>query len=89
MDSDGSGDISVGEFILFLGANPRSVPKPPPSSAAVSLSDDEVSKMRKRLRAASYFLGGQDWISLFNSFDKDRSGELDYEEFKQMLKHAQ
>ena len=42
--------------------------------------------LRKRLQAASYTSGGQDWAKLFAFLDRDNSGALDVEEFTRALR---
>ena len=38
-------------------------------------------KLARKMRAASYKLGGQDWFDLFSRYDTDHSGNLDFNEF--------
>lgn len=38
-------------------------------------------KLARKMRAASYTLGGQDWFELFSRYDTDHSGNLDFKEF--------
>ena len=53
-------------------------------TAFLQLSPEEQEDMmllKKKLRAASYTAGGEDWHMLFKQYDRDNSGDLDYEEF--------
>lgn len=45
-----------------------------------------VQNVMKKIRAASYDFGEQDWNRLFTDFDKDRNGWLDFPEFKSMCR---
>lgn len=47
---------------------------------------DDVVKLVMKLRAASYKMGGTDLVYLFGKLDKDKSGQLDNEEFKLTLR---
>eukprot|EP01052_Picozoa_sp_SAG31_P029441 SAG31_NODE_2927_length_4900_cov_42.568314_4_plen_277_part_00 len=53
-----------------------------------SFTDERLFAVRQRLRAASYFFGGQDWKRLFEECDVDRSGYLDREEFHKAIRKA-
>ena len=44
------------------------------------------AKLARKMRAASYTLGGQDWLTLFSKYDSDHSGELDFKEFCKALR---
>lgn len=49
-------------------------------------SDDGVgSALKRRFRAVSYRLGGQDWEFLFKAYDKDNDGGLSVEEYVNTL----
>ena len=50
-------------------------------TAKMMLSDD-VAEARMKLRAMSYTSHGQDPHSLLSTYDKDRSGELGWDEFR-------
>lgn len=50
---------------------------------------DDVVKLVMKLRAASYKLGGTDLVYLFSKLDKDKSGQLDREEFKLTLRRCE
>ena len=45
-------------------------------------AEANMEAIRRKLYAASYAAGGQDWHKLFQAVDKDRSGELGFQEFK-------
>ena len=45
-----------------------------------------MAKLRSKLQAASYTLGGQDWGRLFNYYDRDNSGHLSFEEFRRAVR---
>ena len=47
---------------------------------------EEVRLIQQKLHAASYVTGGTNYHGLFERFDKDGNGELDFEEFSHMLK---
>jgi Ca2+-binding EF-hand superfamily protein len=42
--------------------------------------------IRTKLRAASYSVGGVDWEKLFRHYDRDNSGELDFNEFSNAIR---
>jgi hypothetical protein len=44
------------------------------------------SEVRRRFQAASYSAGGQDWPALFRQYDRDNSGELEWEEFRRAVR---
>ena len=46
----------------------------------------DVVHLVKKLRAASYKLGGTDLAYLFEKIDKDNSGSLDADEFKRVIR---
>jgi Ca2+-binding EF-hand superfamily protein len=43
-------------------------------------------KLARKMRAASYTVGGQDWFTLFSRYDSDHSGALDFKEFCKALR---
>jgi len=45
-----------------------------------------VTAMRTRLRDAAWTAGGSNWAKLFRIEDKDRSGHLDWDEFRSMAR---
>ena len=45
-------------------------------------AEANMESIRRKLYAASYSSGGQDWHRLFQSVDKDKSGELGFPEFR-------
>jgi hypothetical protein len=45
-------------------------------------AEANMEAIRRKLYAASYAAGGQDWHKLFQSVDKDKSGELGFPEFR-------
>jgi len=45
-----------------------------------------VSHMRVRLKEAAWCARGVDWVSLFHAEDKDRSGKIDWDEFRRMCR---
>jgi|EP01047_Picozoa_sp_COSAG01_P110085 Ca2+-binding EF-hand superfamily protein len=49
---------------------------------------DAESVLRRKVRAASYTDGGQDWTKLFLAYDTDRSGELELDEFIDLMRHG-
>ena len=48
----------------------------------------KADHIRHKVRAAAYTIGGQDWPRLFASYDKDRNGNLEYPEFRKMIRTA-
>ncbi len=47
---------------------------------------DSIELLKRKMRAASYRDGGQDWEKLFEQYDRDGSGELDRAEFMQAIR---
>ena len=45
-----------------------------------------VKKVKQKLRACSYTVGGMDFAKLFRHYDRDNSGSLEYEEFRSALR---
>lgn len=43
-------------------------------------------KLARKMRAASYTIGGQDWFTLFSRYDSDHSGGLDFREFSRAVR---
>ena len=48
--------------------------------------ENKVKRVMKKLRALSYSSGGEDWDKLFRHYDRDNSGDLDYEEFRRAIR---
>jgi Ca2+-binding EF-hand superfamily protein len=48
----------------------------------------KADNARQMLRAASYRFGGQDWKHVFVEYDKDKNGDLNFEEFRHMMRTA-
>eukprot|EP01043_Picozoa_sp_COSAG02_P039340 COSAG02_NODE_3099_length_7378_cov_3.046984_7_plen_503_part_00 len=44
------------------------------------------AKLARKMRAASYTVGGQDWLTLFSRYDSNHSGQLDFKEFCKALR---
>ena len=44
--------------------------------------------LRRKIRASSYHQGGEDWKDAFKQYDRDESGELDFEEFKRAMRRT-
>ena len=51
-------------------------------------TSDGVELIKRKIRAASYRDGGQDWDTLFLQHDRDGNGELDINEFTRALRHT-
>ena len=47
---------------------------------------EQLDRLKARIRATSYGLGGMDWNAVFRRYDADHSGELDVDEFVAALK---
>ena len=47
---------------------------------------EKLDRLKARIRATSYGLGGMDWNAVFRRYDADHSGELDADEFVAALK---
>jgi Ca2+-binding EF-hand superfamily protein len=47
---------------------------------------DSTELLKRKIRAASYRDGGQNWDALFKQYDRDGSGELDMEEFTHAIR---
>lgn len=47
---------------------------------------DSIELLKRKMRAASYRNGGQDWAKLFQQYDRDGSGELDRAEFARAIR---
>jgi hypothetical protein len=45
-----------------------------------------MAEIRRRFQTASYSAGGQDWAKLFKHYDRDNSGELEWEEFRRAVR---
>ena len=55
---------------------------------------ERIERIRRKLRGASYVMGGQDPQNLFEFYDKDKSAGLDQSEFRKAIRkvtppHAQ
>lgn len=46
----------------------------------------KFARVRSKFQAASYSKGGQDWARLFHHYDRDNSGELDFDEFRRAIR---
>jgi Ca2+-binding EF-hand superfamily protein len=46
----------------------------------------KVSRLTKKLQAASYVYGGKDYGKLFRQYDRDNSGEIGWEEFRLVVR---
>ena len=44
------------------------------------------SRIRSKLKAASYTVDGVNWGKLFHYYDKDKSGHIGFDEFKRLLR---
>lgn len=87
MDRSHNDSITAIEFEEFLSGF---VAGPKPSSArgrsAAAVSNSTVAGLRRKFRAAAYTQGGVHWKSLFDFYDKDNNGALDYEEFARAVR---
>ncbi len=87
MDRSHNDSVTAIEFEDFLsgfgsGRKPSSARGRP--GAAVSSS--AVAALRRKFRAAAYTQGGVHWKALFDFYDKDNNGALDYEEFARAVR---
>ena len=55
-------------------------------AAAAAEGGGRPVELRKKFQAASYGRGGQDWHALFGHYDRDGSGELEFEEFRRAVR---
>ena len=54
--------------------------------AQLGWSPGVMLRLRSRLRAASYAVGGVDWPALFHHYDRNNDGRLQFEEFRSALR---
>merc|ERR1712137_1479819 len=55
----------------------------------ISVGDSRLElEVRVRLKAAAYKAGGSDWANLFRHLDKDNSGFIEFEEFRDMCRRV-
>ena len=59
---------------------------PRPRRARSPLRGRGLEEVQQKFRAASYTSHGQDWAKLFRHYDRDNSGELDWEEFRRAVR---
>ena len=45
-----------------------------------------IAKVKRKMRAASYTVGGVDYAKLFRHYDRDNSGDLEVEEFMSAIR---
>ena len=93
VDADGSGDVTIDELTAFVWPDapaPKVSPKPagvkPIQLEPKQMSDADTASLRMKLRALSYGTTGQDPKKLFAQFDRDKSGALEYGEFKSAVR---
>ena len=67
---------------IWLGSPGNTSYSPTRSHLAkhVELFEDQLQAIRAKLRASSFFSGGEDWERLFKRADKDGNGVIDEEE---------
>jgi hypothetical protein len=51
-----------------------------------TLDEDQLKKMRSKLKAVAYTYGGVNWSKLFQLYDRDKSGSIEFDEFKRLLR---
>ena len=56
------------------------------AAAAAAEGGGRMAEIQRRFQVASYSAGGQDWGALFRQYDRDNSGELDWEEFRRAVR---
>ena len=47
-----------------------------------------MKALKKKLRASAMTFGGVDWDKLFKQYDRDNSGDLDFEEFRKAVRKS-
>merc|ERR1719390_429705 len=67
------------------GAQPKNYAKELAAKMS-KVQDEHEALMKKRLRAAAYNNGRLDWERLFKFYDRDNSGQIDFSEFKNMVR---
>lgn len=65
---------------------PQTSITPRSETEAKLLVSNDVTVAKRKLRAMSYGTTGQDPRNLFNNYDRDNSGELDWSEFKSAVR---
>ena len=88
MDRSHNDSVTAIEFEDFLSGF-GSVGKQQPSrgrQSGAAVSKATVASLRRKFRAAAYTQGGVHWKSLFDFYDKDNNGALDYEEFARAVR---
>ena len=45
-----------------------------------------IAKVKRKMRAAAYTVGGVDYAKLFKHYDRDNSGTLEFDEFRSALR---
>ena len=88
-----SGDLARASAVR-TSITPRKKSSGPPQTSitphgeteAKLLVSNDVTVAKRKLRAMSYGTTGQDPRNLFNNYDRDNSGELDWSEFKSAVR---
>merc|ERR1712048_325315 len=58
-------------------------------TSAYGLDASSVEEIKKKLKSAAYWQGGVSWERLFAYVDRDKTGQIDCEEFRALIrKHA-
>jgi len=90
MDRSHNESVTAIEFEDFLSGHSSpsrrrsNAPRGHPSGGRASKST--VANLRRKFRAAAYTKGGVHWKALFDFYDKDNNGALDYEEFARAVR---
>jgi Ca2+-binding EF-hand superfamily protein len=98
-DADGGATISGTEFVALLGGKPvwaardreraerlERAERAAATRQQAARHGAQLAQLRRRFQAASYRAGGQDWDALFRQYDRDNSGELEWEEFRRTVR---
>ena len=92
VDADASGTITADEFVAWMGDAPtdNAATRKRGAKAAKKVHhkdqrklDADIQSLKRNFRAAAYNDGQQDMAALFRFYDRDNSGTIGVEEFRQ------
>mmetsp|Transcript_12319 Transcript_12319/g.23032 ORF Transcript_12319/g.23032 Transcript_12319/m.23032 type:complete len:2958 (-) Transcript_12319:91-8964(-) len=73
------------EFMPWLREPDEVVPKTT-NKRVVRQDTPAIMQIKKRLNGAAYTNGAQDWKKLFKNIDKNKSGTLEFDEFRKVVR---